>query len=108
MELINLTPHPFVLVDENNNTILELPPCDNPPRASEEREQIDIINDNIPVNTLVLGDVKNLPEPEENVSYIISRIVAEACPDRIDLYIPDETVRDEEGRIIGCRALAQV
>lgn len=39
---------------------------------------------------------------------IVSRLVAEACPERDDLVVPDDTVRDDAGRIIGCRALARV
>lgn len=31
-----------------------------------------------------------------------------ACYCRDNLYIVDDTVRDEQGRIIGCRALAQI
>jgi hypothetical protein len=38
----------------------------------------------------------------------VSRQVAEAARDRGDLLVVDETVRDNEGRIIGARALASL
>lgn len=44
----------------------------------------------------------------EPVLFIVSRVVAEAAKDRDDLLIPDDVARDEEGRVIGCRALARI
>ena len=52
-------------------------------------------------------DVYDLPSPQPDTIYIVSRLVAEATR-REDLYIVDDAVRDENGRIIGCRALASV
>ncbi len=46
-----------------------------------------------------------LPDPEPGVLYIVSRATAEAAPQRPDLLYPDDAVRDERGRIVGCRAL---
>ena len=109
-EIVNLTPHPVKIILANDIT-LEFPPSEQPARANEKRIKNDEVEYNqfcIPVNEVQLGDVKNLPEPNPDTIYIVSRIVADACPDRNDLYIPDETVRDNEGNIKGCRALAQV
>lgn len=106
MKLINLTPHPVVFVDEDGAVILELPGNPNPPRAKETREAHGEVN-GIPVNRVVMGEAQGLPDPQPDTGYIVSRIVAEAAR-RSDLYIPDQTVRDEQGRIIGCKALAQV
>ena len=127
-KIVNLTPHLFNLIDKNDKVILELPACETPARASEQREQIDMITYDIsyqrkkmdahddenyvtmdiPVNKVIYGNVENLPAPEKDTIYIVSRIVAEACPNRNDLYIPNNLVRDEKGRIIGCRALTQI
>lgn len=107
MELVNLTPHPVKILDGNGEVIFEAEGCGKPPRAKEVREEIDIVR-GIPVNRVYHGGVEGLPEPDGETGYIVSRIIAEACPRRTDLYVPDETVRDEQGRIIGCRALAEV
>jgi hypothetical protein len=40
--------------------------------------------------------------------YIVSRVVAEAARDRDDLVVPDNVIRDDQGRVIACRALARV
>ena len=51
--------------------------------------------------------VVNLPEIRSNTIYIVSTLVQLLHP-RADLVSPDETVRDENGRIIGCRAFKNV
>lgn len=52
-----------------------------------------------------LGPVEGLPEPEDGIVYIVSRIVAEAVPHRRDVVAPGEAVRDSAGRIVGARGL---
>jgi len=49
-----------------------------------------------------------LPDKQEGVLYIVSRITAEALPNRDDLLMVDGTVRDDDGRIIGCTGFAQL
>lgn len=49
-----------------------------------------------------------LPKQQEGVLYIVSRITAEALPNRDDLLMVDGTVRDDDGRIIGCTGFAQL
>jgi hypothetical protein len=49
-----------------------------------------------------------LPSEQEGVLYIVSRITAEALPGRSDLLMVDGTVRDDDGRIIGCTGFAQL
>lgn len=39
---------------------------------------------------------------------MVSRLVAEAVPNRRDVYAPGEAVRDTEGRIVGARGLCRV
>lgn len=41
------------------------------------------------------------------VFFIVSQIVKSACPDRDDLLVPVEVVRDETGAIVGCRSLGR-
>ncbi|HUM42725.1 MAG TPA: hypothetical protein PKI14_07240 [Fervidobacterium sp.] len=104
--LINLTPHPVTIVAEDGTVVMELPACPNPPRASATRESYGQVK-GIPVYHVSIGEVQDLPEHRPGIGYIVSRTVAEAVR-RDDLFIPDQTVRDEQGRIVGCRALAQI
>lgn len=60
----------------------------------------------IPVNKSRFGEVENLLEPQEGTIYIVSYLTAQAVSEREDVFITDDAVRDEQGRIIGYRALA--
>jgi hypothetical protein len=44
----------------------------------------------------------------EPVGFVVSSIVAQAVPDRRDVFVPARPVRDEKGRIVACRALGRV
>jgi hypothetical protein len=105
--LVNLTPHSIIFVDDAGNTVLTVEPSGQVARCSVTREKIGDIN-GIPVNKSRFGKVENLPEPQEGTIYIVSALTAQAVPERKDVYITDDAVRDEQGRIIGCRALAHV
>lgn len=103
--LINLTPHEIRIIRDDGN--ITLPPSGTIARCTVTRKQVGSV-DGIPINRTVFGAVEGLPEPTADTYYIVSAIVAQACPDRSDLLITDDAVRDDQGRIIGCRALATV
>ena len=105
--LVNLTPHSITFVDDAGNTVLTVEPSGQIARCSVTREKIGEIN-GIPVNKSRFGEVENLPEPQEGTIYIVSYLTAQAVPERKDVFITDDAVRDEQGRIIGCRALAHI
>ncbi|MFN2495172.1 MAG: hypothetical protein ABR608_04590 [Pseudonocardiaceae bacterium] len=110
--LVNLTPHP-VLIKTATGVTVAIPPSGRVARCRTEPDrvlgtvQVDghsvplVVND---VTSAVLG----LPEPEEGVLFVVSRLVALAAPLRRDMVFPHDPVRDETGRTTGCRALAQV
>lgn len=54
------------------------------------------------------GEEMPFPAEQRGVFYIVSRITAEALPGRSDLLMVDGTVRDDDGRIIGCTGFAQL
>lgn len=54
------------------------------------------------------GEVEGLPAPSNGTIYIVSSLVAARCVGRTDVFIPNESVRDEQGRIVGCRSLGRV
>lgn len=109
-KLVNLTPHPIVL-HLADGRIVEIPPMREPVRLQEfvskvEKETIEGIGE-IEIREKEFGE-GNLPEPEPNTLFIVSLVVAQAYPNRRDFVVVDETIRDEKGRIIGCRAFARV
>lgn len=99
---------------EDGGTIF-IPPAGIVARCEVRREKIgslQIDGAEIPINKTIFGEVQNLPEPEEGAINIVSSIVAQAiaatAPSRTDVFIVDDTVRDEKGRIIGARAIARI
>ncbi len=109
-KLINLTPHAVVFVDTEGNTVLEVKPSGQIARVSVRTEQIGTVDVNgitIPKTASVYGEVENLPAPEDDTIYIVSSLVATRA-NRADVLIPNESVRDAERRIIGCKSLGLV
>jgi len=105
INIINLTPHEVNIITDNGN--ISIPASGTIARCKTEREVTGTIN-GIPVTRTKFGEVENLPEPKENTIFIVSSLVAQAVPHRNDVFIPDDSVRDEQGRIIGCRSLGRI
>lgn len=108
VKIVNLTPHEVTVVASNGDVMMKVPASGQVARCSVNRTTVGKLN-GIPVAKSVMGDVEGLPEPSEDTIYIVSRVVAEAMKGkRDDLVIPDDAVRDGEGRIIGCKGFAVV
>jgi hypothetical protein len=104
MAIVNLTPHTINVLGDNPQNF---PPSGTVARCAVKRQQVGTV-DGVPVNRTVYGDVTGLPAPQPGTYYIVSALVAQAVPDRTDVLITDDAVRDDAGRIIGCRALATI
>lgn len=105
MNIINLTPHEITFM---GNETITIPTSGIVARVAVKREQVGTLN-GLPICRSVLGQVENMPEPKADTVYIVSAMVAQAVKGkRDDIYIVDDTVRDESGRIIGCRGLGVI
>lgn len=101
MNIVNLTPHEIILCGKKIAS-------SGLARCESNTIKIDEI-DGIKVNKRQFGAVYGLPEQRADTIYIVSALVAQAVSGiRNDVYIVDETIRDEEGKIVGCNALARV
>ena len=101
MKITNLTPHEITLCGKKL-------PSSGVARVAQTTKQVDQIN-GIPINKVSFGQVNGLPEAKKDTIYIVSKIVAEAVKgQRNDIYIVDKTIRNEQGQIVGCEALAKV
>ena len=110
-KLINLTPHAIIMMDDNENILLVIEPSGDVARVSvrtERTETLAMDGIEIPVSKSVYGEVEGLPEAKDGVIYIVSSLVAQRVPERKDVFIPNESVRDEKGRIIGCKSLGRI
>lgn len=102
--IVNLTPHDITIVDGNGDIQTTIPKSGTVARVAMKRVWTDCIN-GIGLYETQLGEVQDLPEREEGIRYIVSALVRTAVPDRVDLFSPGELVRDDAGRVIGCRGL---
>ena len=113
MKIMNLTPHALTIISgENNMQKLVVEPSGIVARVAAHTENIgNITTDNgfvIPLTTTVFGQVEGLPAPETGTIYVVSSLVAGRVPDRKDVFIPNESIRDDKGRIIGCLSLGKI
>lgn len=102
MRIVNLTPHEVNVVGHT-----PIPPSGNVARVTARLDRVGSVC-GIPVSVSSYGDVCGLPPRSVGVAYVVSRMVAQRCPDRDDLYYPEEPVRSSDGRVIGCMSLGRV
>jgi len=107
MKIVNLTPHRIDFCTADGSPLMSVEPSGTIARVSVKTETIGEIA-GIPVTKSVYSDVVDLPAPQEETVYVVSSLVAQRCVDRDDVFIPNESVRDSEGKIIGCKSLGKV
>jgi len=112
VNIVNLTPHALNLMPQGpDGPTVTIPPSGQVARCEVRRVQVDTVTVDgitVPVNRTQFGEVTGLPDPQPDTIFVVSALVAQAVPDRPDVFIVDDAVRDEQGRIIGARALAHV
>ena len=106
MSIVNLTPHPITLLSKDNEVVMTLPKGEVVPRLSQATNEVGII-EGITITETQFGEIQDLPDSQEGVFLIVSRLVLAACPNRQDLLVPNELVRDDKGHIVGCKSLAR-
>ena len=112
MNIVNLTPHALNLMPGGpTGPVVTIPPSGQVARCAVDRVQVDTVTVDgvsVPVNCSLFGMVTGLPDPQPDTIYVVSTLVAQAVPYRQDVLIVDNAVRDDQGRIIGARALAHI
>ena len=105
MRIVNLTPHEINFILEGKTMNI---PSSGVARCEMSSKKIGRVG-NLDVYKNVYGNVSGLPEEKADTIYIVSALVAQAVKGlRSDCYVVNDTVRDESGRIIGCRSLAKI
>lgn len=110
MKLINLTPHALNVLDLDGSRLLVLEPEVTPARVTAKYIEVGpltIEGATVPLTKVEYGQVTGLPAPDIDRMYVVSMMVANAVwsPERHDLLVPGDLVRDEKGFIIGCKGL---
>ena len=100
---INLTPHD-VTIRRVDGSEVTYPPAGPVPRVQETKEEIAVV-DGVPFVRVRYGQVDGLPSPMDGAYLIVSTLIRQALPERQDLVSPGDSIRNEDGLIVGCRAL---
>lgn len=99
LELVNLTPHEIVLRTDQGD--IKIAPNAPAARVQTEQKVVGMIN-GIPLVKTIFGDVENVPDPQKDVIFIVSSLVASRLPERPDVVAPDTgpTAVRENGQIV--------
>lgn len=103
-KIINKTPHAVYILDEDGTVLRMFPKSNGMIRVEEFPEEYGTI-DGIPISSTTWGETKDVPKEKEGTYYIVSQLVKNALPNRRDLLVPKQVVRDKQGNIIGCKRL---
>jgi len=118
--IVNCTPHAVQLLREKDgewDTAMVLEPSGLSVRVETNVETVGSVTcdeQEFDVRKRVFGDVTVTDSNGEEATlatetgtfYVVSRIAAEAMPERDDLLLVDETIRGDSGQIIGCTGFA--
>lgn len=108
---INLTPHPIGFVDQDDNLLLRVEST-AVARVTSQTSTVGYFHINgvqVPRTHTEYGQVEGLPDPTPGTIFIVSGMIISALAqqgiNRDDLFTPGLQVRDDQGRVIGCRSL---
>lgn len=111
MKIVNLTPHSINFVTAEGEPLMTVAPSGQLARVTAKTVntgEVTVGEVTLPVTGTTYGEVEGLPAPEEGTIYVVSSLVASRVPDRPDVFIPNESVRDSAGRIVGCKSLGHI
>ncbi|GAB2515904.1 hypothetical protein HNR10_005260 [Nocardiopsis aegyptia] len=106
MPVVNLTPHVVTVVDARSRVIQRWPRAPEPARVEAVRVPVRGAA-GVPAGVPLVAERRtraNLPEPQEGVWFIVSSVVGSAHPERRDLLVPSDLVRDGKGVVTACRS----
>lgn len=105
-KIVNLTPHAITFCCDGEN--VTIPASGIIARVSVQTVPTGEIINGIQVMSSVYGDVEGLPASQDGVVFIVSTLVASRVTDRDDVFVPNDFIRDDQGRIVGCRSLGRI
>lgn len=106
-KIINKTPHSVNIVDQNGQIIRTYEKGDSLIRLTVKTVQDVPLADGTPTSRTKFGKAEGLPNFKKDTFFIVSQLVKNALPNRTDLLVPAEVVRDENGHIVGCKSLGR-
>ena len=105
MRFINLTPHIINVYTADKELVLSVP-SDGVARCATVKNEVGMV-DGVPLFETTYGEVTGLPAFDPDAILIVSLLVRQAVPKRIDVFSPGELLRDDSGQPIGCIGLSR-
>lgn len=105
MDILNLTPH-AISVRQCDGKILTVPPSGIVARVSVSRTGKGFI-EGVPVSDICNGAVTGVPDSVDDRIYLVSSLVATSLPNRADLYVPYDYMRDSSNNILYAASLVR-
>jgi len=99
IKFVNLTPYDITVGNRD-----PIPATGNVARLNAQTFQARLL-DGIPVFETRINGVTGVPDPQENIYYIVPAIVRQYYPQRKDLLSPAKLVRDKTGAVQRCLGL---
>lgn len=106
--IVNLTPRAITLMRYDGTIISKIEPSGIVARVFERTWDTGEMIGEIPITENTYDYVWNLPEPEEGTVYIVSAVVTGRCRERCDVFVPNESVTDVNGKVVGYLSLARL
>lgn len=106
-KVVNMTPHNVNILDDRGEVIRVYKAGQSQIRLSSSLVKDIPLEDGTPTVKTIFGDPEGLPEFREDTFFIVSQMIKNALPNRSDLLVPSEVVRDSTGTIIGCKSLSK-
>jgi len=104
MKLINATEHPIRIVHEDGTLITEIPPSGIVIRLlSSTVVPVDTF-DGIPITKTYLRHLPICPRKKMECIILFLQMIKNAFPQREDLLVPTQMVRDENDTIVGAQS----
>ena len=109
MNYVNLCPHAIHICGEDGSIVRTIEPSGTVARCNEASRYLGSNPpDDIPLILRKYGAVDGLPNEQDwppTILFIVSNMVRQALPERLDIASPGDAVRDDQGRIIGVKNL---
>lgn len=112
MKIVNLTPHTIDYLDPLYACSIPSSGVARATQTMQEDQPIIGMGNVFRTVRMTYGETTDLPDPDGETFYIVSAITAEAARrggrTTDDLLLTADLVRDDQGRVVGCRAFARV
>lgn len=108
VRLRNMMPHRLVVLDEHGEPLLSVEPSGQVLRVPESTtfdRELACAGAQVPVMRVLPTKPPAPPGPDDGTYLLVPRLYAKEWPERSDLLFPYDEVRDDQGQILGCRAL---